>query len=105
MIIATMPATGTGTIEVGPISVTHRTPTLALCRALLAAGYEDQPMTVMRGGRAAIHVASIAAAAGMTVIENEKIGPRFAKFRPFEMDTKQSSDIDARGRGVDQGEG
>lgn len=66
------------------IALTHRTPTLALCRALIAAGHPDGPMTVTDSlGAAVLTVASIAAAADVTVMENAKFGPRFAKFSPF----------------------
>jgi hypothetical protein len=75
---------GTGVVEALGIEVKHRTPTLALCRALLAAGHADQPMTVRdAAGWVLMTVPSIASAAEMTVIENANAGPRFGKWSPF----------------------
>lgn len=37
---------GAGIISAEGLTVKHRTPTLALCRALIAAGHEDGPMIV-----------------------------------------------------------
>lgn len=91
--------TGPGEIEAAGITVKHRAPTLALCRALLAAGHADQRMVVHdTAGRALITVHSIAEAAGLSVVENEKVGPKFVKYRPFDRDS-----IDARGVGVHSG--
>lgn len=72
-------------ISAAGITVTHRTPTLALCRALVDAGHHDQPMTVTDAatGKPVLNVPSIHAAAGLTVMENAKFGPRFAKWVPF----------------------
>jgi hypothetical protein len=72
-----------GTISARGVTITHRTPALALCRALVAAGCEDSPMTVYRKGVPAMLISSIHSAATRTVIENEKVGPRFAKWSPF----------------------
>ena len=84
--------TGPGVVEAAGLTVKHRTPTLALCRALLAAGHDDGPMTVRDTvGRALVEVPSIAAAGLLTVHENDKFGPKFAKWSPFVRDN-----IDAR---------
>jgi hypothetical protein len=71
-------------ITAANITITHREPTLALCRALVAAGHPDGPMTVVDSatGRPVMHVASIAQAAELTVKETNT-GPRFAKWVPF----------------------
>jgi hypothetical protein len=81
MLTATL--TRPGTITAADITLTSREPTLALCRALIAAGHADQPMTVEDAatGRPVIHVASIAAAALLTV--DESTGCRFHPWRPF----------------------
>jgi hypothetical protein len=73
----------TGTITAEGITLTHKTPALALCRALIAAGLPDQPMTVCRDGTPSMLIASIVGAATLTVIENEKVGPRFGKWKAF----------------------
>jgi hypothetical protein len=77
--------TAPGVVAALGIEVKHKAPTLALCRALLAAGHEDQPMTVRDpDGRPLMTVRSIAEAAGMTVLETAGAGPRFTKWVPFE---------------------
>ena len=80
MLIATL--TRPGTITAADITLTSREPTLALCRALIATGHADQPMTVMDAatGRPVIQVASIAKAALLTVDEGN--GCRFRRWRP-----------------------
>jgi hypothetical protein len=80
MLTATL--TRPGTITAADITLASREPTLALCRALIAAGHTDQPMTVVDGatGRPVMRVASIAAAAMLTVDEGH--GCRFARWRP-----------------------
>jgi hypothetical protein len=72
-----------GTISAADITLTHRLPTLALCRALVAAGHPDGPMTVVDSatGRPVLSVASIAAAALLTV--DESAGCRFHPWKPF----------------------
>lgn len=76
--------TGPGVVEAAGLTVKHRTPTLALCRALLAAGHDDGPMVVRdTAGQALMTVRSIAEAADMSVMENANNGPRFTKFVPF----------------------
>lgn len=83
---------GAGVISAEGLTVKHRTPTLALCRALIAAGHEDGPMIVRDpAGRPLMTVPSIVAAAALSVIENERTGPRFGKWSPFVRDN-----IDAR---------
>ena len=47
MLTATL--TRPGSITAAGITLTHREPTLALCRALVEAGHADQPMTVIDG--------------------------------------------------------
>lgn len=78
---------GLGAIEAEGIEVQHRTPVLALCRALIAAGHADGPMIVRDlDGRPLMTVRSIAEAAEVAVKENERIGPVFVKYRPFDRD-------------------
>jgi hypothetical protein len=73
---------GPGVVTAEGVEVKHKAPTLALCRALLAAGHADGPMTVRdTSGRALLTVPSIAEAAGLTVKETD-YGPRFAKWAP-----------------------
>ena len=81
MLTATL--TRPGTITAAGITLASREPTLALCRALFNAGHADQPMTVVDAvtGRPVMQVASIAAAALLTVDEGH--GCRFARWRPF----------------------
>jgi hypothetical protein len=64
-------------------TLTTREPVLQMCRALVAAGHADGPMTVVDAatGRPTMHVASIAKAALLTVDEGN--GCRFARWRPF----------------------
>lgn len=90
--------TGPGLIEAIGTTVRHRNPVLALCRELVAAGF-DGPMIVRdTAGRALMTVQCIVAAADLSVVENEKVGPKFVKYRPFNLDS-----IDARGVGVRSG--
>jgi hypothetical protein len=78
MLTATL--TRPGTITAADITLTSREPTLALCRALIAAGHTDQPMTVVDGatGRPVMRVASIAAAARRPV---PVIDPRIRRYQ------------------------
>jgi hypothetical protein len=80
--LLTATLTRPGRITVAGITLTSREPTLALCRALVAAGHADQPMTVVDSatGRPTMHVASIAKAALLTVDEGH--GCRFVRWRP-----------------------
>jgi hypothetical protein len=74
---------GLGVISAEGIELSHRTPVLALCRALIAAGHADGPMIVRDlDGVPLMTVRSIAEAAGVTVHENERIGPVFARWKP-----------------------
>jgi hypothetical protein len=81
MLTATL--TRPGTISAEGLTLTSREPTLALCRALIAAGHADQPMTVVDAAtnRPVMQVASIAKVALLTVDENA--GCRFRRWRPF----------------------
>lgn len=81
MITATL--TGSDTAAAMGITVTHRTPILALCRKMEEAGHDDQPMTVLRDGKPCPNVSSIHGAAKRTVIENDKLSARLGKFVPF----------------------
>jgi hypothetical protein len=57
-------------------------PVLALCRKLIAAGFDpDRPLHAFRGDMLALRVRSIGKAAGLTIDEHN--GTRFAKWRPF----------------------
>jgi hypothetical protein len=69
-----------GVIAAEGIEAKHRAPAFALCRALLAAGHADQPMTVRDpDGRVLLTVQSIAEAAKLTVKETDR-GPKFVKW-------------------------
>lgn len=64
-----------GDIEAGSLS--------ALCRALLAAGYEGHhPVTAYRGEVPALLARSIAGAARLTVTEPNNGSPRFVPWSP-----------------------
>jgi hypothetical protein len=82
--VLTATLTRPGKITAAGITLTSREPTLALCRALVAAGHADGPLTVVDGatGRPTMHVASIAKAATLTVKETN-LGPRFVPWVPF----------------------
>lgn len=69
--------------EAEGISITARTPILALCRKLDEAGHGDRPLTVVNAvtGSALMEITSIADGAKLSVDEN---GPRFQKYTPFE---------------------
>ena len=81
MLTATL--TRPGKVAAGGITLSHRTPVLQLCRALVDAGHPDQPMTVIDSatGRPTMHVASIAQAALLTV--DERTGCGFRRWMPF----------------------
>ena len=66
----------------GGITVTGRTPVLALCRALLADGHDPAtPMQVYRDDVLTLRIRSIGAAAALTVRETTRDGcPRFARW-------------------------
>lgn len=67
-------------------TVQSKTPIFALCRALVAASVPDGPMVVHdRAGNRRMVVASIHLAATLTVIENDKHGPRIGRFVPFNL--------------------
>lgn len=63
------------------LTVTHRTPVLALCRHLIVSGVDpSSPMTVYRDDRPVLLVSSISAAAKLSVREEPSI--RFVPFVP-----------------------
>lgn len=77
--------TGPGTVSAEGITVSHRAPTMELCRALVRAGHEDGPMVVRYpDGRVLITVPSIVEAAKWTIEENSSHGPTFVKWKPFD---------------------
>jgi hypothetical protein len=82
--VLTATLTRPGGITCGDITLTSREPVLQMCRALVAAGYADGPMTVVDGatGRPTMTVQSIAKAATFTVKETNT-GPRFVPWVPF----------------------
>ncbi len=67
-----------------------KTPFLAGARVLLAEGVDPTTPLVMRhaGDDAIALQAAVGVAAGLTVIENEKTGPRFSKFVPMDLDAR-----------------
>jgi hypothetical protein len=78
MIMATL--TRPATIIATDITLTHRTPVLHFCRALVEAGHADHPMTVVdtATGRPVMQVRSITAVAGVSV--GEEPTTRFIKW-------------------------
>jgi hypothetical protein len=66
------------------VSVSSRTPVLALCRALIGAGHDsDASLDAYRGETLCLRVRSLAEGAALTVREDTKDGrPRFATYRP-----------------------
>lgn len=73
---------GYDTIAFAGHTVRHRTPILAACR-MVAKDYPDAILDVYRG---ATPVCSwpVSKAAKLTVIENEKFGPSWGKYKPFD---------------------
>jgi hypothetical protein len=71
------------TISCGTITITHRTPFLALCRELVNNGYPDQPLEIVDEltGQHIATVPSIAFSATRTV--DESGASRFAKYIQF----------------------
>jgi hypothetical protein len=57
---------------------------LSLCRQLVAAGHDPaEQAEAYRGATLALRIRSLGEAAGLTVVENQTLAPRFAGFRPF----------------------
>jgi hypothetical protein len=74
--------TGATTATLGAISVTTRTPILALCRILLANNFDPAtPLQAFRSSTLCLTASSIGAGAGLTV--NEAHGCNFSKWQPF----------------------
>jgi hypothetical protein len=72
---------GSSTCTAAGITATGHAPVLALCRRLIAAGYDpDQALEVYRAAVLALTVRSIGVAARLTVRESTSDGrPRFAR--------------------------
>jgi hypothetical protein len=63
-------------------TATSATPVLALCRTLLAAGFDpDQPLEVYRGATLALRIRSISAGAKLTVKDNRLGRPCFTRWQ------------------------
>jgi hypothetical protein len=64
------------------ITATGQAPVLALCRELLAAGFDpDQPLEIYRGTTLALRVRSIGEAARLTVKDNRLGRPVFVRWQ------------------------
>jgi hypothetical protein len=75
---------GADTASALGLTVQGRIPVLSLCRQLVAAGRDPaEPAEAYRGTTLALRIRSLGEAAGLTVVENQTLAPRFAKFRPF----------------------
>jgi hypothetical protein len=73
---------GSDRCEAAGITVRAAAPVLAMCRKLLAAGYDpDRPLHAYRGDVLALKVRSIAAGAKLTVEESRS--PRFVRWKPW----------------------
>jgi hypothetical protein len=67
---------GSDRCEVGGLVVKHNAPVLAICRALIEAGYDpEQPLEAYRGDTLCLRVSSIGHGAQYTVEENRSGGP------------------------------
>jgi hypothetical protein len=74
--------TGDDCCTAGVVTLTARTPLLALCRVLLANGFDPAtPLQAFRGDTLCLMVRSIGMGAALTVAEHDT--PRFAPWRPF----------------------
>jgi hypothetical protein len=61
-----------------------RVPVLSLCRQLVATGHDQaEAAEVYRGTILALRIRSLGEAAGLTVVETDKLGPSFAAWKPF----------------------
>jgi hypothetical protein len=62
-----------------------RTPFLSAARVLQREGVPDEtPITMRHEGEIEVALRStVGAAAKLTIVENEREGPRFARYRPF----------------------
>jgi hypothetical protein len=75
---------GADTASALGLTVQGRIPVLSLCRQLVAASRDPaEPAEAYRGTTLALRIRSLGEAAGLTVVENQTLAPRFAKFRPF----------------------
>jgi hypothetical protein len=71
-------------LDIGNIVARSRTPVFALCRALLAAGANpNSKLECFRGSVLALTVKTIGIGAKLTIIENDRDGPRIAPYKPF----------------------
>jgi hypothetical protein len=72
--------------SIGDIVASGRTPVLALCRSLLAAGLDpDAALHVFRGATLALKVRSIREGAVLTVSEETNRSPRFKPWKPLDL--------------------
>ena len=73
---------GTGCCVVDEYTTRGHAPTLAMCRQLIAAGYDPKlPLEAYRGDVLAIRVKSIGRGAKLTVEDDRTGRPRFGRFR------------------------
>jgi hypothetical protein len=74
--------TGDDCCTAGAVTLTARAPLLALCRVLLANGFDPAtPLQAFRGTTLCLTMRSISRGAALTVAEHGT--PRFAAWRPF----------------------
>jgi hypothetical protein len=78
---------GDDTAKAGDIVARSRSPVFALCRALLAAGANpNSKLECFRGSVLALTVKTIGAGAKLTIMENNRSGPRVAPYEAFPSD-------------------
>ena len=73
---------GSDRCAISGFTAISQTPVLALCRTLLAAGFDPrQPLHVCRGDKVALYVRSIGEAARLTVKDDRLGRTRFARWQ------------------------
>jgi hypothetical protein len=74
-------------LDIGNIVARSRSPVFALCRALLAAGANpNSKLECFRGSVLALTVKTIGAGAKLTIMENNRSGPRVVPYKPLSRD-------------------
>jgi len=70
----------------GRVLATSREPFFAAARQLLAEGADPTTPLVMRWGGSSVDAlrSTVGTAAGLTVVENDRGRPTFARFKPFD---------------------
>ena len=79
--------------ETGEVIIANaKCPTLDACRVLVARGVTGTLEVWWKGATFAATRTDIEKGAGWTVIESRLVGPRFAKWQPFEMSPEIAED-------------